>query len=286
MSRLWLEGPDGTIMDIDGLLQDGSLTAVATSGFGMPNQSPRRFSGAGDGAQWRGSRTPSRELQIDLRGDSVPLDMLRDLGRVFDPVRPSRVWVKTTDGSVWWLSVFRSGGGDFRHGRDTDRRTWLHTVLILESTGSPWWTAEAAVEHAITVGGDSEGLLDPFSLAELELTDGQAFGQVEVNNTGDAPAVLRVLVTGPGQDIELVSPSGVSLLWEDTLGSGETLTFDFEAATVVDGTGANRYGGLTVGKARFWPLPAGVSTVTAAMDGASSASEIRLQWFPRRQAVV
>lgn len=294
MSRLWIER-DGERLTLDGWLDADAWSALAgTTGTGFPGGEGRWFDGAGDGRTFRGIRHGGRTVTIPLLVQGADRgDVMGHLSRLGAMLRPSgpvlaRLVVEAADGTVWWTPVVRQQPADWAWWSDEGRSAggvWLRTGVVLDSP-SPWWTAEAAVEHAIVAGGAGRGLIGTGrSLAKLMLSQSQAFGDVTIENPGDAPASLRVLVTGPGTDIVL-GRGDQEVEWGGSLSGGESLVFDFDAATVVDHTGANRYGDIATGKARFWQLPPGTSTVDVSMSGASSGSEIRLQWFPRRQAIL
>jgi len=247
----------------------------ATNGFdgaGFPDVEHYWFDGAGDGAAWRGARVQPRELNmpIEVTGPdrAAVAAVLRRLAVILNPhtVTPPRLRVVEPDRTAWSVEVQRTGRADWTWGAGTNGHTWVRTTLALRA-GDPYWTRESSERFTVSTVGSDAGLLSG-SLAELNLTAGEAFGERVVTNAGDASAFVTWTLTGPGDHFVATSPDGEVLAWDGTLAEGDVLTIDNRTGEVTDDTGANRYDELAPAP-RFWAIEPGQSTVSVALDNAS-----------------
>lgn len=246
-----------------------SLSTAGLEGIGLPDIEPQWLTGAGDGSLYRGARVMPRTLTMPilLAGDTVDdlLAQLDDLSTVLSPENaPARLTMTLDpDGSgeeSWWLDVIRAGGGDFSMGETTDGETYAFTTVELIA-GDPYWTAVDAVT------------INPVTL-----------GTEPITNPGTAPAWPVFTITGPATGFTLAH-SGRSLTWAGTLASAATITVDARDGTVSDGTGANRFGGLSAAP-RFWSIPPGTKSATIAMTGTGAGSKVAVTFYPRRWVVL
>lgn len=279
----------GRSIALDGLVSGAGGPQVVTgaTGFGSPDVDARWFSGAGDGAAWRGSRVQARDIALPLFIEGSREELQAHLSAIAEALAPSespaRLYVSDAVGEAWWADVVRVGSGDF------DRRaSWVRLTLTLRA-GDPFWTREDASQQTVRASGTGRGLLGTGrSLSMLRVSSGQALGAVLVENPGDAPAWPVTILEGPGTALTLASPTGQTLTWEGNLLAGQRRVFDHRAGTLVDPddtTGdPNRYDELGPAPL-FWSLPPGNSTVTVELTGASSASSVTLSWRPRRWLV-
>lgn len=236
-----------------------SLLVPGMSG-GLPPVDPAWLIGAGDGAIYRGARVLPREITIPvvLRGDAIAAT-LDSLTTVLAPQNaPARLTMSAALGS-WWVDVVRTGGGDWQWGQDSDGSEWLQTSLTL-SAGQPFWT-RGAVETVASTGT----------------------GSVSIANPGTAPAWPTWTLAGPATALTLTSAAGEVLQWVGTLADGSNLVIDTEDATIAVST-TSRYSELAAAP-RFWPLPAGSSTITVAITGGDGGTALSLSYYPRRWLV-
>lgn len=247
----------------------------ATSGLdgaGFPDVEHYWFDGAGDGQAWRGARVQPRDLTVPIEvtgpDRAAVAAVLRRLALILDPhsATPPRLRVIEPDRTAWSLGIQRVGRADWAWGPGTNSRTWVKTALTFRA-GDPYWTRESSEKFVVSTVGSTAGLLSG-SLAELNLTAGQAFGEREVTNAGDAEAFVTWTLTGPGDHFEAVGADGELLAWDGALAEGERLTIDSATGEVTDGTGANRYDELGPAP-RFWTVNPGKSTVSVTFDNAS-----------------
>lgn len=246
-----------------------SLSTAGLAGIGLPDVEPQWLTGAGDGSVYRGARVMPRALTMPvlLAGDTAAdlLGQLDDLSTVLSPENaPARLTMTLDPGGAgeesWWLDVIRAGGGDFAMGETTDGETYAFTTVDLVA-GDPYWTATTATT------------VDPVTL-----------GTSAISNTGTAPAWPVFTIDGPATGFTLAQ-GGRSLTWAGTLGTGETITVDAEDGTVSDGTGANRFGGLSAAP-KFWTVPPGSNSAVITMTGTGAGSQVAVTFYPRRWVVL
>ena len=259
----------------------GMQALAGITGMGFPDVDTEWFEGAGDGAEWIGSRALPRELDLPLliEGGSPAgvQELISRLARLFDPSTGlTRLWL-VRDEEERFTDVVRVGGGKWVSGKDSDGETWARTLITVRA-GDPFWTRQDASEFEVRIKAEGRGLLP--KLMSLRLTSSQAMGERAVENPGDMRANPVWRVDGPGRNFTAISPIGEVLRWTGALAAGETLTIDTKAGTVIDHTGANRYN-LLAPAPRFWSIEPGESTVSVTLDGATSDSRITCSWQPR-----
>ena len=301
---LKLVGGDGQIVDLypwlNPINRNGLEALAGIEGFGLPPTTARWFNGAGEGSRYRGSRTERRPVILPLyvyAEDRAGLnDQVSNLARVLDYGKgESQLIIGTPDQNEWMLRVVRVGGGDWKRKTDSDDRTYFKTTIQLEA-GAPFWQRITPEQFDVKIDTSSPKLL-PY-LARLQLGSGTAFGERTVTNPGDAPAWPFWTIQGPTTQVQAIGANGETVVWDDTLSSGETLYMDFRNSLVYDQRGpvaGNRYDGLAPAP-RFWSIAPGTSVVTVAARDASEGQQdgdtvtgrtsINAQWAPRRWAVV
>lgn len=264
------------------LMHDRGIQVLAgLTGLGLPPVQVQWLEGAGDGAKYRGRRVLARDIDLPLllsapNHKELQLEARRLSRMLAGELRLSLV---EEDGTTWHSMCYRTGGGDYAYGKDTNGEDFLLLGITVRS-GDPYWNRD--VPTVVTIGSDAGGTASPFlaEMVKLNLAPSDVIGTLTIDNVGDVPSYPVWKVTGPGTNLTLISPTGETLLWEGTLMAGETLTIDSKSALVVDGTGANRYGELAPNP-KFWAIPEGESTLTAAMGGTTSASRITCELTPR-----
>jgi hypothetical protein len=253
------------------------------TGLGLPPVSVQWLEGAGDGAIYRGRRVLPRDIDLPL--DVVGRDRrhLQELTSRLALMLAGECTLALVeeDGTRWTTQVHRVGGGDYVYGDDTTGERDLQTVITVRAA-DPFFTSSAM--SSASVGGDSApGFLS--SLASMPVASSQAIGEITLVNTGNAPAYPVWEITGPGRDFTAASSHGETLHWTGVLTAGERLIVDTRAGTVVDHTGANRYGELAAAP-RLWAIPPGTSTAIASLLDVTSASKILCTWRPRAWMVI
>lgn len=263
----------GAGLEVDLISASGVRGQRGLTGTGLPPVRVQWLDGAGDGSSYRGARILPRELlvpvTISAAGEDALLDVLSDLARILAPDNaPARLTItRTVAGDPdpvaesWWVDVVRTDEVDWPWGEYAAAK--IRTRLRMTAP-DPYFTRDTAVT------------VDPISLG----------ADVELTNPGDAPAWPVWTIDGPCTGFTLISPTGRTIVWTGTLTTGQTITVDARAGTVVDHTGANRYAGLAAAP-RFWAIPPGFtddSTVT--MAGTGAGSQVAVTFYPRRWAVI
>jgi len=294
MPRLRLESASDAFDLNDISDSDFGVEALSgVTGLGLPPVQLQWLEGAGDGAVFRGSRIQPRDIDIPLflrAPDRFSLQNL--LSRVAKMLTsPMTLRFVEDDGSDWSLQVYRVGGGVYAYGVDTRGLDELRTIVTVRA-GDPFWTYSVATQRVVGTSNAGRGLLKgTTSLSKLKLSGSSASGLILMENDGDVAAYPVWQITGPIAPVSpnpafvATSQTGESFTWNGTLTAGQTLTIDARTASVVDGTGANRYGDLAAAP-KFWTIPPGISQATISAQGTSSGTAITATWYPRKWAVV
>lgn len=151
---------------------------------------------------------------------------------------------------------------------------------------SPYWYGET-ITYRVTYP-DPAGFpffpLLPLRLAPASVSTG---GAVTILNPGDAPSWPTWTITGPGTPTLTSLTRDQTIVFTTTVPAGRTVTIDTRppslapdtALTAVDDTGANWWPNLEQFP-QLWPLEAGPNSVSLAMAGATSDTEITLSFAP------
>lgn len=273
------------VLDLDDVFNTGTGVQVTSgvTGLGLPPVALQWVEGAGDGATLMGRRVTAREIDLPLMLRAADRTGLKALLRRLTLMLAGPCTLTfTEDGSESWsTTVVRSGGGDYTYGTDTVGERDLEMVVTVQA-GDPFFTSNI-VHTANIKRSTGRGLLP--KLSRLRLTSDQALGTVTVNNGGTTGAYPIVTVKGPGSNLLCTSPSGEVLNWTGTLATGDTMTLDFRAGTVVDQNGVNLYDKLAPAP-RFWQIPPGSNVCTFSMDGATSDTLVTVTWRERQWVVI
>lgn len=277
-----IESPGGS-MNLDGTT--GVKMRLAVRGMGMPPVELQWFDGAGDGSSFRGGRTLPRTLdmpvKIEGRSRQQVLDRFSALARIMRlPYEPTLT--AKFDDDEYRLRVVRTGGGDYDMSVDSDGRTILHTVITVQA-GSPFWESVDGEGREISPAGVGLGLLGPGqSLVQLILGSIDGFGSVTFQNTGDVDAWPVWTLFAPFTGFALVRSDGLALEWVgDAAKTTGFIVVDSLNGTVVDETGANRYGELEPAP-KFFPITPGSSDASVVLNGAGGATRATVSWNPRK----
>ncbi|MFF3249740.1 phage tail family protein [Actinacidiphila glaucinigra] len=285
MPKLLLESGADTI-DLNEIAEKGVgfQAKSGLTGLGLPPVSVQWLEGAGDGAVYRATRVQSR-------GIDIPIDILA-MNRADLDAKLSRLALMLAggctlvllneDGRRWSTEVHRVGGGEYAYGSDTVGEREFQTVITFQA-GDPYWTSSEQQLRTISGAVATSAFLS--GVASLKVAPSQAIGEIQLDNSGDAPAYPVWEVRGPGDHFVATSPDGETLKWNGTLSSGQKLIIDTRNGTVKDGTGANRYDLLDTAP-RFWTVKPGTSTAIASLLNTTTASQITCSWYPRKWMVV
>lgn len=258
-------------------------------GTGLPPVSVQWFEGAGEGANYRGSRPLARSMDLPFKfyGEdrSKVWDLFSQVARIFAP-SPTNKQVRfriNLDGVVWYSDIVRTGGGDFSWDEDTDGKTFLKSVITVRA-GDPYWTQEDSYSQPINPGGLGRGLIKTPNprLSQLKLSTNNSLGAVAFENPGDVIAYPEWTLNGPFTGFVLESPLGETLAWQGIITAGHWVKVNTKDGTITDDTGTNRYGGR-LGIPQFWGIPIGESIGTIQLADASLPnSGIVVVWNPRK----
>lgn len=259
-------------------------------GTGLPPVNVQWFEGAGDGANYRGSRVLSRTIDLPLSFYGSSRDEIWDLfsqvAVIFAPNNGQVRMKMELDGQTWYTDVVRTGGGDWDWASDTDGQTFLRTVITVKA-GDPYWTRSDATSQVVSPGGLGRGLIKTPTprLSALKVSTTNSLGSVTFQNPGDVAVYPKWTLAGPFTGFTLTSPSGEVLSWSGTLIAGQSLTIDTAAGTIVDQDGVNRYSGLGA-VPRFWSIPPGNSIGSVEMlNTVSPGSLATVIWQPKKWVV-
>lgn len=238
----------------------GVEVKAGMTGLGLPPVTLQFSEGAGDGAEYRGIRVGQRVIDVRFQFYGPDRDSLKDhLDRVSRVVaKPCTItWVDEDAEESWQITGYRSGGGDYATGVDSDGTT--HLVLdITFTTDDPYWLATNAEFRSV---GSGPLRSSPTNEADL-LTD----------HIGSAEAICVWRVTGPTLGFELTSPTGERFTYVSYVPVGETITVDMDEGTVTDSLGFNRYNEITA-SSRFFMLPNDTSEIHVKIDQISEEAE-------------
>ncbi|QZD98139.1 minor tail protein [Microbacterium phage Blett] len=280
-----IESPGGSMM-LDG--STGVQMRLGVRGMGMPPVALQWFDGAGEGSSFRGGKVLARTLDLPLkitgRNRNEVLDAYSTLAKIMRlPYEPTLT--ATFDDDRYRLAVVRTGGGDFDMSVDSDGKTVLLTTITVQA-GRPYWESIDSEGRNIEPAGVGLGLLGPGqSLVQLILGSIDGFGSVTFSNTGDVEAWPTWTIFAPFSGFALVRADGLALEWvgASTKASGFIIV-DSLNGTVVDETGANRYGELKPAP-KFFSIQPGTSQASVVLSNAASGSRANVAWRPRKMVL-
>lgn len=250
---------DSTSINLNDLLEgtdEGMQALAGLTGFGLPPVDVQWTEGAGDGARGRGVRVLSRTIDLPLYLAATERAGLKAQMDKLSLVLAGRCTLRLIepDGTQWTVSAWRTGGGDYVYGEDTNGNVDLLLVVTI-TTESPYWsrTVDATTPVVVQVAGVYETM--PID--------------VEVTNPGTVKRYINVTLTGPGQNYAITDPTGRTLTWNGVLYNDETLTINGDEGTVTDGAGLNRYAELAAAP-QFPIAPPGISIMQVSMEEADA----------------
>lgn len=288
MPSLRLESATDSL-DLDSVFftDEGVQALSGATGLGLIPVAGQWLEGAGDGASYRGGRTPARDMDLPLLIGGKDREGLKSWFRRLGLVLADEATLVFVDDRAeeWFCKVRHVGGGDFSYGIDTTGARDL-TITVTLRSGDPFWTRTVPYARTIETADGSRGLLSGGSLSQLQLSTTQTFGALTFNNPGDAPAYPVWKVYGPATEFTATNSAGEIISWSGVLDAGEVMTIDHKLGTVKNQNGEDLYDGLA-DFPQFWAIPPdGSSGSVVLVGGVVGSSKVTYTWQPRRKAVI
>ena len=143
----------------------------------------------------------------------------------------------------------------------------------------PWVLSTAESNQVITPGAAAGeiGFSSPFS---SPFGGGwQVSGAGIVTQAGDRPGPWRAVITGPISSPRLRNnTTGLELRFAIVLASGETLTVDAGAKTVVFGSSTPKYSALDFALSDWWLLAPGANDIRLLSSAYSGGAQVQMYW--------
>lgn len=278
---------NGDVLEITNYLPVGYLKEIGAKGFGVAPTVLSIKEGAGPGGRWRNTRRSIRDITLPIiifgAGHQDIEDKMRRLIRILnDDASTAVLIVEYENGTEYEIEVHFASGADPQYGSDTNGKDWARWPLTLRAP-KPYWVSREAVTYSLGPAIAGRGLLP--RLSNLKLSSSQAIGSLTVENNGDVPAFPVWVVYGPGYNFSATLPDGSGFIYEGTLLTGETVTIDCVAKTVVDGTGANKYMNLAPSP-KLFSIPQGTAEVDVLLEGATAGVSKVTMYFREMKELV
>lgn len=284
VSRWSWQSPTGrvrSLMDDHPYLRPGGVDGHMAAPIVIADSRPPSI----PGGVWRSQVVDPREVTLILLGHSRDADawsqMCRQVVADFDTSTSEGVLtVAHPDGNTRALRCrYVDGLGAPVEGEPGVVKYGTFAVQL--RAYDPWWYGP--VQRRTFQPAVSGGF--PWPPIVVQSTELIGSGSV-VTNPGDVEAYPVWTLAGPLSEVTATAESGASWTVTKTLGPGEVVTVDTDPRApafqrVTDFSGSNLWGIATPDYPDLWPLPAGDSTVTVAVSGASSATRIHMDFNPR-----
>ena len=280
-----LTGANGdtiTFNNDDFILENG------VSGFGRPPVKVRIDESATSGGVWRFSRVGVREIDLPVTitaGTRADLEAkLRRMAKILDDSLGG-VTIKATysNGDVWQIVDAHYTGGAQTQTGENALATFARWVLVFQCP-QPFWVRQQAVSYTASGSATGRGLLTPNSMVNMKVAASQVLGNISVDNTpSDVPCPPKFVLTGPF-DSATLTYNGVGFTYNAVVAAGSTIFVDTAAGTVVDQSGVNKYGALSTAP-KFFNIPAGLSTVSMTAVNTTTATQLQMNFQPRKEVV-
>ncbi|WP_119697047.1 hypothetical protein [Microbacterium halotolerans] len=284
MIRLAIESARGS-MELPSFGTNGVVFAPGPAGLGIPPDLTEWEESPAGGGRLRSVRAGMRDatLPVTILGQSSDevREFAEQLRRVTRAAAKPVFVVTLTNGERYKLPFIRVGGGE--DGLPYEGATELDWALEVRC-GAPYWVSERSRQIGPIRVESSEGLLP--DLAELHVSHSNAFGEINILNTGDVESPVTWVITGPGGPVS-VDVDGAGFTLTDPLDVGEVITVEYRNRTwsVTDQTGANRY--ALLGTAPKFPrLQPGTSRATISMTAATPESSVAGYYQVRRELIL
>jgi phage-related protein len=272
----------------DTIVFDNDVYTLMTGlkGFGVPATNLRIMDSSVDGGIFRHTKRGVREIDLPVMvygADRATTEgYVRRLANAINNVNgPATLRVQNlTDGNTYSINVYYAGGAETVFG-DTAGLTFCNWMLTLQAP-DPFWYSNATQTFTVTSGQTGRGLLP--RLSNLRVTNSQAIGTINVNNTiGDVPSYPVWQLYGP-MDSCTITQNGVGFTYNAPIAAGDVVTIDTKASTVTNVAGGNVYGNLSAAP-KFFTIPAGVSSMSVYGVNTTSATQITCSYLPRREVI-
>lgn len=281
---------NGDVISLENIVPKGffkrkgatGLSAVAPTVVSMRE-------GAGPGARWRATRRASRTIDMPItmvreNADLLESDMRRLVRLMSDTLAVPRIVATYPNGERFSTEFHYQAGAEVQDGVDTNGRSWADWLVTLICP-DPYWTAEDPVPYVLRAANVGRGLIKATSFTKFKMSSSQAIGKFELENLGDVEAFPVWTINGPGDEFSATRDSdGALLKYAAPIALGETLTINTRTKTVVNQTGANKYGNLAVSPKLFSVQP-GYTTITVMLSNATADSIVSMFFLPRREFV-
>jgi hypothetical protein len=287
--RLSIVAPSGAVIPLVTTVDEvGSFRVLSgTTGLGLPTPTNSLTDSAGDGRRAGNVRVSGRTIVLsvevhgtDREATEANLNALADAISV-TPNKPlPRLRATYPDGSAREIEFLHNGGGLETH---TDEGPTVVPWILTLDCPDAYWTAVDYSSFTVQQTATSTGFLE--SLPEVYLLPSDAFGVVTITNPGRVESWIDWELQGPFTRVDVSTDSG-GWSFIDTVAEGTTIFIRKTAAgiEVVDQTGANRYSSIS-DVPIFFRLPAGASSLTVSLTGATTASKVIGRYKPRYRLV-
>ena len=288
--QLFLIGGNGDTIPFDD--SEGFVLASGLRGTGIAPTSVRIDNSAGDGGTWRSTRRTIREfdLPVVVSGDTrdeVEERLRRFAAAISDRVGTPRLRAVYSDGTgPFDIEIHYTGGAETQWGSDASS-TFCRWVITAQAP-DPYWTSVDSESLFLGADPDTRGLLP--RLVNLPVKSSQVIGDFTLDNAGDVDAYPTWTFRGPMDSVTVTNAAGLSFTYVDAIAENETITIDTLKGTVIDGTGANKYGSLGSSPKLFSIAP-GRSILNVEAQGTSpgiagvGATLITCSYKPRREVI-
>lgn len=98
-------------------------------------------------------------------------------------------------------------------------------------------------------------------------------GNVNITNNGDATSSPRIVINGAATGPTITNNTVakiIAILSSVTIAAGASRSIDVGAGTLLDGTGANRYGDLDFANTNWWGVAPGVNNIAVGAIGSGT----------------
>lgn len=236
------------------------VLASGVQGFGIPSTSVRIDDTAGNGGVWRYSKRGVRDLDLPVvifgNTRAEVETRLRRLARLLqDTNGATKIVANYSNGDSLFLEAHYVGGAETQFGNDATS-TFCRWVIQMQAP-QPFWESANTQSFTINSGSTGRGLLP--QLSKLKVSSSQTLGVVSVSSDADVDVFPVWTIRGPVTGFR-ASNGSQAFSFNAPLASGETITIDTEAGTVVGDNGANRYSLLSAAP-KLFPFKPGTNLI-------------------------
>lgn len=268
----------------------GDFTITAgLAGLHVPVTSLRIDESAGDGGLFRFVRRGVRVIDVPVlitsNVDRADLEVkLRRLAALTQNRNGgTTISVTYPTGEVWEIVGYYAGGAEGNEGGDTGNALFANWVMSFHCP-QPFWTRTSSETFTVKSSVTGRGLLEG-PLSKLRVSSSQTIGTIHVESSGDVDSYPVWQLQGPMDSCSATRASdGASWNYNAIIPSGTTIIIDTFAGTVVDQTGANKYGNLGASP-KLFSIPAGMTDINVVAPGSDATTQITFSYQPRKEVV-